>query len=374
MEDSDIRMMERLIGEYYFGACSDLQMPSETASREFGYQNVGRGGMTRHLQIRDVEQMRLLLVQNKPSDVYCSNARYLLPTEDMARKDFQGADLIFDIDAKDLDLPCRSGHVLSRCGKCGKSGLGSTGCECRKESKIPLPCRQCMVMAGQETARLVEILVSDLGIERGSIEVYFSGNEGFHLHVRSPEYDALGSRERASIARYVSFTGVMPESMGVPRGNKVARLPDPAEEGWRGRLASALESRKSRVKKITSSNNKDRHSEFEELLKEMSAVVGARIDHNVTSDIHRIFRMPMTINGKSGMLKAKCDDPRSFDPYVGAVVLGKDEVEVEADCPARFELCGKKFGPYGGEKVSVPGYAAGYMILKGIASVTPKAT
>ena len=69
--------------------------------------------MTRHISIKDDKELHLMLMQNIPSDVYCSNAYYtyfqILP---MNEKDWKEADLIFDIDAKDLNLPCREGHIM----------------------------------------------------------------------------------------------------------------------------------------------------------------------------------------------------------------------------------------------------------------------
>ena len=58
--------------------------------------------MTRHISVKDEKALHLLLMQNVPSDVYCSNARYSFPNLPMNEKDWKEADLIFDIDAKDL--------------------------------------------------------------------------------------------------------------------------------------------------------------------------------------------------------------------------------------------------------------------------------
>ena len=39
----------------------------------------------------------------------------------MNEKDWKEADLIFDIDAKDLNLPCRESHTISICNECNRS-------------------------------------------------------------------------------------------------------------------------------------------------------------------------------------------------------------------------------------------------------------
>ena len=46
-----------------------------------------------------------------------------------------------------------------------------------------------------------------------------------------------------------------------------------------------------------------------------------RIDAMVTTDIHRIFRMPETLNQKTGLVKKECDDLASFDPKTQAIAL-----------------------------------------------------
>ena len=50
-------------------------------------------------------------------------------------------------------------------------------------------------------------------------------------------------------------------------------------------------------------------------------------------------------------------------------MLGDEETEVTADCPITFRLGGRKFGPYAGERIGVPAYAAAYMLCKRLASV-----
>jgi len=86
-------------------------------------------------------------------------------------------------------------------------------------------------------------------------------------------------------------------------------------------------------------------------------------------DIHRIFRLPGSINSKSGLAKIHCDNLSKFDPYVEASFLSDDSVEVFANCPIEFRLKNKKFGPYINEKVTIPTYAAVYMICKKLARI-----
>jgi DNA primase small subunit len=94
--------------------------------------------------------------------------------------------------------------------------------------------------------------------------------------------------------------------------------------------------------------------------------MGVRVDPKVTMDIHRIFRLEGSINSKSGLSKIQCTDLDSFDPFSEACLLGDDEVTIMADCPLQIRLKNKKFGPYKSEIVSLPKYAAVYMLCKGL--------
>ena len=94
-----------------------------------------------------------------------------------------------------------------------------------------------------------------------------------------------------------------------------------------------------------------------------------KIDPNVTMDIHRIFRLPGSINSKSGLTKSLCTDVIKFEPYTDACFLNDDSVEVLANCPVEFKLKNKKFGPYKNQKISIPTYAAAYLICKKLATI-----
>jgi len=86
-------------------------------------------------------------------------------------------------------------------------------------------------------------------------------------------------------------------------------------------------------------------------------------------DIHRIFRLPGSINSKSGLTKIFCKDLTKFDPYVDASFLSDASIEISVNCPIEFKLKNKKFGPYINEKITVPTFAAVYMICKKLATI-----
>ena len=370
MNEKNTIFLESIFKEYYF-SCSDLiHVPKKSSEREFGYQKFN-SKMIRHLVVKNDKELHLLLMKEIPSDVYCSNGYYTFPNLPMSEKDWKGADLIFDIDAKDLGLPCRKDHTVFKCSSCNFSATEfqsqCTKCGSAKFETVSTSCKNCISESKKEVTKLVDIFTDDLGIKKEDTEVYFSGNEGFHIRVTNNDYEPLGSQERADLVDYIMFNGAIPESFGIKRqNNSKVTLPTFEEKGWRGRVAHKLFSSRSKTPKITKEIIANGYSAFQVQLEEIKKSIGVRIDPKVTMDIHRIFRLEGSINSKSGLAKIQCNDLNSFDPFSEACLLGDDKVEIMADCPLQFSLKNKKFGPYKNELVSLPKYAAVYILCKGL--------
>jgi len=372
MQEEDVKFLESSFKKYYFDHFDLIKIPERKSEREFGYQKFN-SGMIRHLAIKNDKELHLILMNNVPSDVYCSNAYYTFPNLPMNEKDWKEADLIFDIDAKDLNLPCRASHTVLICNECGEVSKNSsqcTKCPSSKLEKKSLPCKICIDASKKEFLKLSEVLINDLGISKENIQVYFSGNEGFHVYVYDLEFQKLGPRERSDLTDYILFKGMIPEAFGMkkikPDKNS---FPDFDEKGWRGRFSKQVFGSKSKRSKIITELLSNGYSSFQKTLDDVSENIGVKIDPNVTVDIHRIFRLPGSINSKSGLTKIQCDDLTKFDPYTEASFLSDDTVEVIANCPIEFKLKNKKFGPFLNEKVTVPTYAAVYMICKKLARI-----
>jgi DNA primase small subunit len=373
MKEIDTKFLEDSFKKYYFEHSELIRVPERTSEREFGYQKFNYSGMTRHISIKDDKELHLMCMQNTPSDVYCSNAYYSFPNLAMNEKDWKEADLIFDIDAKDLNLSCRENHTVSICNECNEISKNSEKCiKCNstKLEKKSLPCKNCIDSSKTEVTKLSEILINDLQIDKENIYVYFSGNEGFHVYVYNSQFQQIGSRERSELVDYIMFNGAIPETFGMKKFKpNRASFPDFDENGWRGRFSKQVFGTKSKRSKIISELLTNGYSSFQKTLDDVSEKIGAKIDPNVTMDIHRIFRLPGSINSKSGLTKIYCKDLTKFDPYVEASFLDDDSVEILANCPIEFRLKNKKFGPYINEKVSVPRFAAVYMICKKLATL-----
>ncbi len=373
MLEKDSSLVESAIKEYYFNHFDLVHIPQKITQREFGYQKFN-GGMVRHIAIKDSKELHLLLMKEMPSDVYCSNAYYSFPNMPMSEKDWQGADLIFDIDAKDLTLPCRNDHSISICGECANTTIGKQTtcikCGSVKSTIVSITCKNCIDESKKEVKKLLRILNADFGIQDG-VEVYFSGNEGFHIRVTNKNYEFLGSQERSDLVDYIMFNGVIPETFGMRRQNNFkSTLPEMGEPGWRGRVANSLFGSKTKAAKISKQIISEGYTSFQIKLEGMRQTLGARVDPKVTMDIHRIFRLEGSINSKSGLSKIKCENLDKFDHFSDACLLGEENIDVIANCPVPFKLKTKKFGPYANEIVSVPKYAAVYMICKGLGKTT----
>jgi len=370
MKEIDVKFVEESFKKYYFDHFDLIKVPERASEREFGYQKFN-SGMIRHISIKSDKELHLLFMQNTPSDVYCSNACYSFPNLPMNEKDWKEADLIFDIDAKDLDLPCRTNHTLSICNQCNeilKNSSKCINCNSTKLEKKSLPCKNCINASKTEVSKLSQILIDDLAITPENIHVYFSGNEGFHVYVRNSQFQQIDSRGRSELADYIMFRGMIPETFGMKKFKQDrSTFPDFDEKGWRGRFSKYIFGTKSKRSKIISELIINGYSSFQKILDEASQNIGVKIDPNVTMDVHRIFRLPGSINSKSGLTKLYCENLSKFDPYVEASFLNDDPIEIIATCPIQFSLKSKKFGPYNNEKVTIPTFAAVYMICKKLA-------
>ena len=78
--------LKGLFREYYFKDNNLLVTPSMIEKREFGYMSFD-SIMVRHLSFRNKRELIARLVQESPSDVYCSNGYYKFPTNSVQSKE-----------------------------------------------------------------------------------------------------------------------------------------------------------------------------------------------------------------------------------------------------------------------------------------------
>ena len=140
--------------EYYIQATLDA--PPGLQSREWGFLFFDDSGMRRHKSFFSRGELVDYVRSMIPRHVYHSAAYYQRPgAPTMKEKIWQGADLIFDLDADHL-----RGAASSYAGM--------------------------LEQVKRETLKLLSFLLSDFGFAESKISVVFSGGRGYHLHVRDP--------------------------------------------------------------------------------------------------------------------------------------------------------------------------------------------
>ena len=118
-------LVKGLLKDYY-SKVSDIS-PHSIERREFGFGDFERKIAYRHVAFRDWKALKTYLVNDAPPFVSVSSAHYQHPDgRPMENKGSIGAELVFDLDANDLNLPCAKEHGSSWvCDKCldgGESG------------------------------------------------------------------------------------------------------------------------------------------------------------------------------------------------------------------------------------------------------------
>jgi DNA primase small subunit len=372
--NENIKFLKDIFRKYYF---ENKYFPYlySIEKREFGYRKFD-SLVVRHLSFKNIGELVAELVRNVPLDVYYSNAYYGFPSNPINEKQWEGADLIFDIDIKDLNIPCFHDHTFYICNLCGfvnsKQKL-CINCNKGKTYDISIQCKRCIIAIKKEAGKLLEFLRSDLGIEEKFIEIFFSGNAGFHFHVNDPNMRNLDSNSRSNVTDYIIGNGFMCESIGVrkSRNGFMIKLPKSGiMNGWRKKIASSMGiNQKSELKLRHLVEASGGYDEFRNEINSITKKFGVHIDSQVTNDIHRVFRLPGSINGKSGLTKTKCDDLESFNPNNDACMLGDSEVYINLKTKLKINLKNNNF-KLDNVLEKVPSYVAVYLVCKGLATIS----
>lgn len=335
--------------------------------------------MVRHLSFKSEGELKAQLVKEAPRSVYYSIAYYYDPTLPMQEKGWKGADIAFDIDCDDLNLDCKKGHDIWACGSCGNLVKLSRPKRCRCGStsfkQLNWVCPKCLDGAKEEVKKLIKILISDLSFTEKQIKVYFSGSKGYHVTVEGTVFEDLDQTGRMELADYVSGRGLLPEFIGVTKTSTVdelwKRLPALGEPGWRGRVAEyfAGNSRADPKEKIIEVYAKSRYTGFKKALEECVKKMGVTIDSNVTTDLHRILRLPGTLHNETGLIKKRVASLDSFNPLIDAVAFGDEPIEVEVLYAPPFTLLDQHYALEPAQKVKLPLAAAVYLLGRGLAKL-----
>jgi DNA primase small subunit len=392
------QLVRQKFQEYYLAHSESFYAPPSPEQREYGFLLFKEKFMVRHRSFKDPGLLLTAIRDLVPAHVYFSTAYYQEPTVAMDQKGWKRADLVFDIDADHLDTPCKPDHDTWKCKGCGTSGKGGAPKLCPKCKNDRLDeqtwlCERCLQQAKEETAKLLEILYSDLGVDPTETKLFFSGHRGYHVHVYSKQLGLTGEDERREIASYVLGQGLEPDLHELQElnsgGTRIIEGPQLGQPGWRGRMVAGIydvlgtEGEQLGLSPAQNKTLMDQDPDHFFRRPFWSSVKGiglstwktlssravekrsAKIDSVVTTDIHRLIRLPGTLNGHTGFMamlvkKERFDD---FDPFNESLTFqGTMKIKV-ADCP-KFELANQKFGPYHDEQVELPSYAAMLLLCK----------
>jgi DNA primase small subunit len=393
--------------EYYRDPSTVIPAPVLLGQREFAYLLFKERFMVRHKRFDGISNLKSVLSETVPSDVYHSCAYYENPDFDMDKKGWLGADLVFDIDADHIPTSCNKIHDEFTCSKCGFSGRGITpetcpACEGTKFETKTWPCEQCIDSARAEAAKLIDMLDNDFGFSLDELHVFFSGHRGYHVHVEDKAVRSLDAMARKEIVDYVTGLGLRlfekeRVNAKTKKANEKFRLHN---FGWYRRLKLGM-------KNIIANGTEEDFKRIGVkdtglLLEKRQAIIdrciddglwggvfgigdgtwmklalyvknlqAAKIDTVVTTDVHRLIRMNGTLHGKTGLKKTEfpAKNLQDFDPFTGAVAFKKGEVKVLVSDVPEFRLGGETLGPYKNETKELPVAAAVMLICKGRAKV-----
>ena len=375
---------------------SSLDAPPSLASREWGFLFFDDSGMRRHKSFFSRGELVDYVRSMVPRHVYHSAAYYQRPgAPTMKEKLWQGADLIFDLDADHL-------------------------------RNAPKSYSEMLELVKKETQKLLGFLIADFGFSEEMISIAFSGGRGYHIHIRDPRVFTLGGDERREIVDYLTGRGldidklrfkVMISGDVGDKNVRALRCPTEKSPGWGGRFNEAVVrfaeeirnmDEKSAVKKLTGikgigdaraiefytriindrvlndirSGNLDSlknvqgiwpHVINNYLADQFVEVLGGETDEPVTADVRRLIRCPGSLHGGSGLRVTSLTlcDLEDFDPLQDAVVFGEEAVPLHILKPFKTQMRGISYNLKEGP-TELPACIAVFLMARGVAEACTK--
>jgi DNA primase small subunit len=402
--------LQRFFQEFYRDHAKDIQFPPQMQAREYGFFKFTGGIVLRHIAFSSEGELIKFIQRTTPRHAYYSTAFYGDPgARKMHDKDWKGADLIFDIDADHFPTPCRVTHDSWECLNCGTKGKGSKPSNCPKCNGIQFKqhtwlCKECLQYAKEQVFRLVDdFLIKDFGISTSEMRIVFSGHRGYHIHVSSDAFYQMKSAGRREIVDYVMGRGIDPLTLGFTKLGSTFSGPAITHEGWNGRLARAViqyieqadvdqlrnitnwttpkakkvETRKATIiKKLKLATPYwDNQAgigldQWVPLAKVAAMEYGAKVDEPVTSDIHRLIRLPGSLHGKTG-LNVKIipyRDLEKYDPFQDSIAFS-GEITVRIKKSPQWEFGNVEYEPMQDTTRTIEKAAGIYLIAQGLAQL-----
>ncbi len=422
---SDITYLKRLFQAYYKEKKENIPLVSLYNHREFGFIPwVKKITMIRHISFKNPDNLTNYLIDNGPRHVYSSGSLYLQPDNlNMNSKEYQGCDLLIDIDVDHFYTPCKDAHDLWWCKNCNETGKGMIKV-CPKCGKLKIKtltwiCEDCLDIAKNEIKKLIfDFLIPDFKIEEKDMKIAFSGHRGYHLKIENKKIRNLSSEDRREIADYVSGNNISFEVLGLREKDGVIYGISKVDFGWPRKIINKLKdlltnysneqiislytNKKFRLSGgsieylINNRNhilnnilNNEKNiwlnekgiglATWEKILKGIVHEIGAEIDEPVTIDVHRLIRYPGSLHGKTGfkVQELTINELDKFNPLneknenVDPIVFSSKnmhKVEIIESLVPETKIKGEKYGPYKlGEKIEVPHHIAVFLLCKEVA-------
>ncbi len=363
---ASLEFLKREFFKYYYENISRLVPPEPIRGREFGFFLEKGRGMFRHKCFNSLRDFHEFILNEIPLDIYVSAANYEDPgNRDMSEKKLVNSELFFDIDAESVTAVSEEESAWI-CQKCGQYDIGlidrCSSCGSPTEL-VRLVSEKQLKEALRETEKLIHVLTEDFGIAPGNIHVFYSGNRGYHVHVNQEDFLNITGEGRREIVDYLLIQGLDEKELFnfLKKGGSIGGT---GLKGVKRRVCMRVLEKAVFMDKLKASRR-------ETVLKMLVNVVEelkVRIDPVVTIDMHRLMRMPESINSSGSMVKRRIrlEDLPSFKPLEEAIAFGEEEACLKVKIVPRFSLGGKTFGPFKNEAVELPAYAAIYIICKGL--------
>ncbi len=390
--------LKGMFREYYLK--EDVILPPRFTKREYGFMFFDRNYMLRHRAFFSKRELKKFLVNEVPKHAYYSTAYYQDPgNRDMEKKGWLGADLIFDLDAD---------HIPETEGKSYEEMLKIVKREAEK--------------------LIIDFLMHDFGFDERDLEIAFSGGRGYHIYVRNPAVQSLGSNERREIVSYITGEGVQLSRFLIRKEETRRRkkrvlylLYPPDFGGWYGKLSreivkisrylltlrdsegeeavveelnGVLKNKKLSMRivrelftqtpentmkieyllsdelsqKLQIFENDKLRDAFLLYIREKIRIRG-EADEPVTTDIHRLIRLIGSLHGKTGftVTPLSLEEFKGFNPLRDAIpgIFKRGESRIISRAKVEIELCGKTYRVDGEE--CVPNYVAVFLVARGMA-------
>ncbi|MCW7076532.1 MAG: DNA primase catalytic subunit PriS [Candidatus Syntrophoarchaeum sp.] len=354
-----------------------IVMPLKFEKREWGFIFFDSPGMRRHKSFSTRREAIDYLRGEVPRHVYYSSAIYSNPSAPrMVDKGWEGAELIFDLDADHLHVDADSFEEM-------------------------------LAAVKKETKKLLNFLEDDFGFSEDDIEIVFSGGRGYHVHIYHPKVWGLQSPERREILDYITARGldidriITTDEYGnifinrstnwgkrIHQGfiefmKRVSKMKEEEAIRYLKSIKGIGDIKAKQIFEATKSDWMSRASKEgelswiknmpppralkEELLRQVKVELG-EVDEPVTADIKRLIRLPGSLHGGTGLrvTPLTSDEFEGFDPLVDAVAFDGDKILVDLYSETSIKLGDENYSLDSGMN-EVPQALGLFLICRGMA-------